>query len=64
MEEFLTVQQAARELNRSEHRVREYSNEGRLGTKIGRQWLITRAELEEFKKIPRERGAPRKDKET
>lgn len=61
VQELLTVQQVAIELNRSEKRVREYCREGRLGQKIGRQWVITRAELEEFKQIPRTHGAPRKD---
>jgi excisionase family DNA binding protein len=63
MDELLTVQEVAKELNRSQHRVREYFREGRLGKKIGRQWLVTRKELEEFKKVPRKRGAPRKDTE-
>jgi excisionase family DNA binding protein len=63
MDELLTVQEVAKELNRSQHRVREYFREGRLGKKIGRQWLVTREELEEFKSIPRKRGAPRKDRE-
>ena len=63
VEELLTVQQVAKELNRSEKRVREYCREGRLGQKIGRQWVITRAELEAFKKIPRKHGAPFKDDE-
>lgn len=62
MEDLLTVQEVAKELNRSEHRVREYFREGRLGKKVGRQWLVTREELEAFKKIPRKRGAPRKNK--
>lgn len=61
MDELLTVQQIAKELDLSEHRVREFFREGRLGMKIGRQWLATRAELEEFKKLPRKHGAPRKD---
>ena len=63
MDELLTVQQIAEELDLSEHRVREFFREGRFGKKVGRQWLATRTELEEFKKIPRTRGAPRKDDE-
>ena len=63
MDELLTVPEVAKELNRSEHRVREYCREGRLGKKVGRQWIITRAELEAFKQIPRKIGAPRKDNE-
>jgi excisionase family DNA binding protein len=60
-EELLTVQEVAKELGRSEKRVREYCREGRLGHKVGRQWIITRTELEAFKKVPRIHGAPRSD---
>ncbi len=63
MDDLLTVREVAAELGLSEHRVREYCREGRLGQKIGRQWLITRAQLEAFKKIPRKHGAPRKHDE-
>ena len=62
-EELLSVQQVAIELKRSEKRVREYCREGRLGQKIGRQWIITRPELEAFKLIPRKHGAPFKEDE-
>lgn len=57
--ELLSVKEVAGELGVSENRVREYCQEGRLGEKVGRQWVITREELEAFKKIPRKRGAPR-----
>ncbi len=60
VKELLTVKEVAKELGRSEKRVREYCREGRLGHKFGRQWVITRSELDAFKKIPRRRGAPRK----
>ncbi|MEM7163585.1 MAG: helix-turn-helix domain-containing protein [Bacteroidota bacterium] len=62
-EEFLTVKQVAIELERSEKRIREYCRGGRLGMKFGRQWLITRSELEAFKLIPRKHGAPFKNDE-
>ena len=61
--ELLSVKQVANELGISENRVREFCQEGRLGEKVGRQWIITRSELEAFKLIPRKRGAPRKDDE-
>ncbi len=61
--ELLSVKQAAKELGVSGNRVREFCQEGRLGEKVGRQWIITRAELEAFKQIPRKRGAPRKNDE-
>ncbi len=63
IEELLPVSEVAKELGRSEKRVREYCRQGRLGRKVGRQWVITRAELEAFKKIPRKHGAPRKHDE-
>lgn len=59
--ELLSVKQAAEELGLSENRVREFCQEGRFGEKVGHQWIITRAELEDFKKIPRKRGNPRKN---
>lgn len=61
--ELLSVKEVAEELGVSENRVREYCQEGRLGGKVGRQWVITREELEAFKKIPRRHGAPRKSDE-
>ncbi len=61
--ELLSVKKVAKELGVSENRVREFCQEGRLGEKVGRQWIITRDELEAFKLIPRRRGAPRKDDE-
>ncbi len=60
--ELLSVKQAAKELGVSGNRVREFCQEGRLGEKVGRQWIITRDELDKFKKIPRKRGAPKRKK--
>lgn len=57
---FLTTSQVANELGITETTVRRYCNEGRMGTKIGRQWLITRDELDRFKKSRREPGRPKK----
>ncbi len=61
VEDLLTVKEVAKELGRSEKRIREYCREGRLGYKFGRQWIITRAELDAFKQIPRKHGAPFKE---
>ena len=58
--ELLDVRQVAEELGISENTVRLYCQGGRLGTKVGQQWIITRAELEAFKKKPRKPGRPRK----
>lgn len=47
----LTVQEAARLLDRSTEQVRRYLREGKLaGTRIGGQWFIDRAGLDEFQR--------------
>jgi hypothetical protein len=61
--ELLTVAQVSKELSISENRVREYCQGGRLGRKVGRQWIITRAELDEFKVKPRRAGRPPRQSE-
>lgn len=45
----MTVNDVAEELGITPKRVREYCNQGRLGMKLGRQWIITRSEFEKFK---------------
>lgn len=52
----MTVKEAAEELGLTPQRVRQFCREGRLGQRLGREWVITREELEEFKKIPRKPG--------
>lgn len=59
--EFLTTKEAAEELGIAETTARLYCQEGRFGQKIGRQWLITRQEIEEFKQQRRPPGRPPKD---
>ncbi|MBX3057459.1 MAG: helix-turn-helix domain-containing protein [Anaerolineae bacterium] len=54
--ELMTVDEAAAELELTPQRVRQFCRDGRLGRRVGRQWVITREELESFKKIPREAG--------
>ena len=61
--DILTVKQVSDELGITAVTVRRYCQEGRLGRKFGRQWLITRDELEKFKKIKRKVGRPPKDEE-
>lgn len=56
--ELLTTAQAAAELGLSEIRVRQICAEGKLGQRIGRQWLISAEELRQFKKVPRPVGNP------
>lgn len=54
--ELLSITDVAKELNLSQNRVRTFCQDGRLGRKVGHQWIITRDELEAFKKLPRKRG--------
>ncbi len=49
----MTVDEAAKELGLTPQRVRQFCREERLGQRVGQQWVITREELEEFKKKPR-----------
>lgn len=54
-----TCAEAAVLIGVSPIRVRKFCQEGRLGQKIGDQWLITDEEIRLFKQIPRKRGRPR-----
>jgi excisionase family DNA binding protein len=56
----LTVEQAAEILGLSPGRVRQICQDGRLGTKHGRDWLITRKEVAAFKKLDRPAHRPAK----
>lgn len=49
---------AARELGVTKNQVQNLCCQGRLGTHIFGRFLITRQELDEFKKIPRPVGRP------
>jgi len=57
----MTVAQVAAELGVSEEYVRKLCQAGRLGAKVGRQWLIAREELEAFKATRRRPGRPPAD---
>jgi len=54
--ELLTVDEAATELGISAGRVRQFCRDGRLGEKVGTTWVITRQQLEAFKKLDRPHG--------
>lgn len=56
MTTLFTTAQAAQRLSVSERRVRQLCAKGRLGVKIGRQWLIRATELAEY--VPRPVGNP------
>src|SRR5262245_36564375 len=56
-EEFLTVPQVAKELGISARRAQQFCQEGRLGRRVGpKHYVISREELDEFKKLPRKPG--------
>jgi len=53
---LVNCEQAAKYLGLSSVRVRQFCLEGRLGQKVGNQYIISRDELEQFAKIPRDPG--------
>lgn len=57
---LLTTAEAAAYLEISEIRVRQLANDGRIGQKIGRDWLFPLEQLEEFAREPRAPGRPPK----
>ena len=61
MGELMNVKAVAKELRISEVRVRQLCQEGRIGSKVGRDWVITREELEAFKETPRPTGRPKSE---
>lgn len=60
MSKLLTTNQVAKALNLSSSLIRRYCREGRLGQRVGSRYIITADDLEEFKKIPRKVGQPKK----
>lgn len=61
MNDILTPAQVAEELGITEGTVRQYCQQGRIGRRFGRVWVITRQELETFKASRRRPGRPRKE---
>lgn len=59
--DLLTVDQVAKKLRVSPGWVRQLCQIGRLGQKIGRQWLITREELDSYIAKRRPPGRPRQN---
>lgn len=52
----MSINEAAERLGLTPQRVRQFCREGRLGQRVGRQWVITEEELEAFQKLPRHAG--------
>lgn len=56
---YMTVTDAAKKLEVSPRRIRQFINEGRLSArKIGKQYIITKASLGAFVDKPRKVGRP------
>lgn len=55
---LVSVDEAAEFLKITPGRVRQFCREGRLGQRVGEKWVISRDELEQFAKIPRNHGRP------
>jgi len=56
---LLSCEQAAEVLKVTPIRVRQFCQEGRIGQKVGGQWVIPRDELDQFARIPRDTGRPK-----
>ena len=59
IEKLLTTAQAAELLEITEECVRLYCRQGRIGTLVGRTWVISEDEVRFFKQIPRPVGRPK-----
>jgi len=57
---YLTTVQAARRLRISDGRVRQFCREGRIGVKVGRNYLIPLDHLQFVEHLPN--GRPRKNR--
>ena len=58
--DLVNVAYAAEYLGISGSMVRVFCRAGRLGQKVGKQWVIEREDLERFAKLPRKVGRPKK----
>ena len=61
---MLSVEEAAVILGLTPVRVRQFCQEGRLGKRLGRQWIILKSELDLFRKQERRPGRPSSDSAT
>ena len=61
----MTVDEVAEKLGLTPQRVRQFCRDGRLGQRVGRQWVITEEEFERFQSLPRQTsvtiGRPQSD---
>lgn len=59
---FLSTKQAAARLGVSTRRVCALCKQGRLGWRVGREWVIPEVQLARFAAIPRKAGRPQRAK--
>ena len=59
-DEILDITTAAKELGIAKTTLRQHCQNGYLGQKIGRDWIITRSDLENYKEKRRAPGRPPK----
>ncbi len=60
--EYLNPDQAGEYLGLSGSRIRQLCRAGCFGQKVSDRWVVTRAELDEYKAQPRRKpGRPRKE---
>lgn len=57
--DLYNINQAARMLGLSPSILRRYCRQGRLGQKVGKSWIISSSDLEQFVKEPRRVGYPK-----
>lgn len=57
-EKYLSTKDAAKLLNVSQVRVRQFCQEGRIGQKVGDRYLILRDEVQKFLSHERPNGRP------
>lgn len=63
VDDIMDVKQAAKALDLSVERIRQLCQEGLMGRKIAGVWLISRDEVERYRRTRRPRGRPRKGEE-
>ena len=59
-DEILDIKTAAKELGIAKTTLRQHCQKGYLGQKVGRDWIITRVDLEKYMETRRKPGRPPK----
>ncbi len=56
--DLIDAEAAAAIVHVTAHRIRAFARAGRLGQRIGRQYVFSRSSVERFSRIPRRPGRP------